>query len=83
MGYDGLDDWAIVTPIPVEARPYVVPAEQRPEGEADHSLPSTTEVRNAWSFTVTSPYACIAWCLRLGTLLSPYRHYCHSGDHRE
>ena len=56
MGYDGLDDWAIVTPIPVEARPYVVPAEQRPEGEADLSLPSTTEVRNVWSFTVTPQY---------------------------
>jgi len=26
-----------------------------PEGEADHSFPSSAEVKNAWSYTYTPP----------------------------
>jgi len=35
----------------------------RPEREADHSPPSSAEVRNAWSYTSTSQYVFMAWCL--------------------
>jgi hypothetical protein len=31
--------------------------------EADHSLPYSAEVKNAWSYTYTPPYAIMAWCL--------------------
>jgi hypothetical protein len=31
--------------------------------EGDHSPPSSAEVKNAWSYTSTSPYVFIAWCL--------------------
>ena len=31
--------------------------------EADHSRPSSAEVKNAWSCTSAAPYAWIAWCL--------------------
>jgi hypothetical protein len=31
--------------------------------EADHSPPSRTEVKNAWSYTSTLPYDFRAWCL--------------------
>jgi hypothetical protein len=34
-----------------------------PEREADHSHPSTTEVKNAWSFNSTSPCIFLAWCI--------------------
>jgi len=34
-----------------------------PEREADHSLPSSTEVKNTWRYASNSPYACSAWCL--------------------
>jgi hypothetical protein len=30
--------------------------------EADHPLPSSAEVQNAWSFTSTPQYAFMAWC---------------------
>jgi hypothetical protein len=30
--------------------------------EADHSCPSNAEVKNAWSYTSTPPYAFMAWC---------------------
>jgi hypothetical protein len=36
--------------------------EKRPWREADHSPPSSAEVRNAWNYTSTSQYAFIAWC---------------------
>jgi hypothetical protein len=35
---------------------------KRPGSEADHSSPSTAEVRNAWSYTSTPQYAFMAWC---------------------
>jgi hypothetical protein len=31
--------------------------------EADHSLPSSAEVKNAWSYTFTPQYVFMAWCL--------------------
>jgi hypothetical protein len=36
---------------------------KRPGREADHSLPSSAEVRNAWSYTYTPQYAFMALCL--------------------
>jgi hypothetical protein len=30
--------------------------------EADHSLPSSAEVKNAWSYTSPPQYASMAWC---------------------
>jgi hypothetical protein len=34
----------------------------RPGREADHSLLSSAEVKNAWSYTSTLQYAFTAWC---------------------
>jgi hypothetical protein len=34
-----------------------------PGGEADHSPPSSAEVKNAWSYTSTTQYVFMAWCL--------------------
>jgi hypothetical protein len=31
--------------------------------ESDHSPPSSAEVKNAWSYTSTSQYVFMAWCL--------------------
>jgi hypothetical protein len=31
--------------------------------EADHSPPSSVEVKNAWSYTSTPQYVFMAWCL--------------------
>jgi hypothetical protein len=31
--------------------------------EADFSPPSSTEIKNAWSYTSTSQYVFMAWCL--------------------
>jgi hypothetical protein len=36
---------------------------KRPGHEADHSLPSSAEVKNAWSCTSTPQYVFMAWCL--------------------
>jgi hypothetical protein len=36
---------------------------KRPGREAYHSPPSSAEVKNAWSYTSTPQYACMAWCL--------------------
>jgi hypothetical protein len=38
------------------------PGVKWPEREADHSPPSNTEVKNAWSYTSTPQYASMAWC---------------------
>jgi hypothetical protein len=35
---------------------------KRPEHEADHSPPSSTEVKNVWSYTSTPQYAFMEWC---------------------
>jgi hypothetical protein len=34
-----------------------------PGREADHSPPSSAEIKNIWSYTSTRPYALVAWCL--------------------
>jgi hypothetical protein len=39
------------------------PVVKRPERETDHSPPSSVEVKNAWSYTSTSQYVFMAWCL--------------------
>jgi len=31
--------------------------------EADHSLPSSAKVKNAWIYTSTPQYVCMVWCL--------------------
>jgi hypothetical protein len=36
---------------------------KRPGREADHSPPSTAEVKTAWSYTATPQYALMTWCL--------------------
>jgi len=36
---------------------------KRPRCEADHSPPSSVEVKNAWSYTLTPIYAFMAWCI--------------------
>jgi hypothetical protein len=36
---------------------------KRPGCEADHSPPSSAEVKNAWSYTSTPQYVFMAWCL--------------------
>jgi hypothetical protein len=35
---------------------------KRPGHEADHSPPSSAEVKNVWSYTSTSQYAFMVWC---------------------
>jgi hypothetical protein len=35
---------------------------KRPGREADHSLPSSADVKNAWSYTSTPQYVFMAWC---------------------
>jgi hypothetical protein len=35
---------------------------KRPGREADHSPPSSSEVKNAWNYTSTLQYAFMAWC---------------------
>jgi hypothetical protein len=36
---------------------------KRPKSQADHQPPSSSEVKNAWSYTSTSPYIYMAWFL--------------------
>jgi hypothetical protein len=49
---------------PVRWVPGVLSLEvKRPEREADHSAPSSAEVKNAWSYTSIPQYAFMAWCL--------------------
>jgi hypothetical protein len=50
---------------------------KRPGREADHSPPSSVEVKNMWIFTSTPQYASMAWCLvtkSTGTTL-PYQKW--------
>jgi hypothetical protein len=39
------------------------PRGKRPGREAEHSPPSSAEVKNAWSYTSTPQYVFMAWCL--------------------
>jgi hypothetical protein len=34
-----------------------------PGAEADHSLPASAEIKNAWRYTSTRLYVFMAWCL--------------------
>jgi hypothetical protein len=36
---------------------------KRPGRDADHSPPSSAEVKNAWSYTSTIQHVFVAWCL--------------------
>jgi hypothetical protein len=49
--------------LPIEWVPEAVSLGVKLSGrEADHSPPSTAEVKNAWSYTSTPQYAFMAWC---------------------
>jgi hypothetical protein len=37
------------------------PGIKQPEREADYSRPSSAEVKNAWSYTSTTPHVFMAW----------------------
>jgi hypothetical protein len=39
------------------------PEIKRPKHEADHSLPSSTEAKDAWSYNSTRAYVFLMWCL--------------------
>jgi hypothetical protein len=39
------------------------PGVKQPGREADHSPPSSVEVKNIWSYTSTQPYVFMAWYL--------------------
>jgi hypothetical protein len=39
------------------------------EHDTDNSFPSSAKVKNVWSFTATSPYLFMAWCLSSGTFI--------------
>jgi len=45
------------------------PGVKRPGREADHSPPSSAEVKNAWSYTSTPPHVFMTWCLVKCTIL--------------
>jgi hypothetical protein len=34
-----------------------------PRSEANYLSPSSAKVKNAWIYTSTPPYVCMAWCL--------------------
>jgi hypothetical protein len=40
-----------------------VPGVERPGPEADHSPPTSAEVKNTWIYTSIPPYVSMAWCL--------------------
>jgi hypothetical protein len=40
--------------------------------EADHSLPSSPEVKNAWSFISTPPYIFMVWYLSTGYIFMAF-----------
>jgi hypothetical protein len=49
---------------PIQWVPEVLtPGVKRLDHEADHSLPSSAEVKNARSYTSTPQYVFVAWCL--------------------
>jgi hypothetical protein len=39
------------------------PVVKRPEPAADHSPPTTAQVKNTWLYTSTPLYVFMAWCL--------------------
>jgi hypothetical protein len=49
---------------PIQWIPRVLsPGVKRPGREADHSPPSSAEVKKTWRYTSTPQYAFMAWCL--------------------
>jgi hypothetical protein len=50
---------------------------KRPGREADHSPPSSAEVKNTWSYTSTPTYVFMAWCLakHRDNFTLPYTQY--------
>jgi hypothetical protein len=51
-------------PVPIQWVPRTLSlGVKRPGREADHSPPSSAEVKNAWSYTSTPQYVFMAWCL--------------------
>jgi hypothetical protein len=51
------------TQLPIQWVPWVLSlGVKRPGRKADHSLPSSDEVKNARSYTSTPQYAFMAWC---------------------
>jgi hypothetical protein len=51
------------------------PGVKRPGREADHSPPSSAEVKNAWSYTSNPQHVFMAWCLVKHR--TTYRIYVH------
>jgi hypothetical protein len=45
------------------------PEIKRPAHEADHSFPTTAEVKNVWSYTFNSSYVLMALCLEIRLIL--------------
>jgi hypothetical protein len=39
------------------------PVIKRPGREADHSPPTSAEVKKTWTYTCTPPYVFMAWCI--------------------
>jgi hypothetical protein len=39
------------------------PELKRPGREADHSPPTSVQVKKTWTYTSTPPYVFMAWCL--------------------
>jgi hypothetical protein len=63
LGY-GLDDRGSGVRFPAWVPGALSLGVKRPRGrEADHSPPSSAEVKNTWSYTSTLQYVFIAWCL--------------------
>jgi hypothetical protein len=54
---------------PTQYVPALTPGVKRPERETDYSSPSSSEIKSQRSFTFTSPYVFMAWCLGTGTTL--------------
>jgi hypothetical protein len=49
---------------PIQRVPWTLSRGVRREGrEADHSSPSSAEVKNVWTYTSTPQYVFLAWCL--------------------
>jgi len=48
---------------PMSAGGFFPPGVKWPVREADHPLPSSAEVNNAWSYISTPQYVLMAWCL--------------------
>jgi hypothetical protein len=52
------------------------PGLKRPGREADHSPPTSAEIKITWSYVSTPPYIFMAYCLITGINV-PYHYYCY------